>query len=459
MTASHALPLSNRASFRDNAGRIVEEEGTLVRYIAPHFLPTWHVFEGSGLCGELIDTGKLIAYTTRGKAASGELAILPERIPFVSYPNEWSLSQLRAAALLTLGIAEHALRFDFVLRDANAFNVQWRYGRPIWIDSLSFERRTENVWSGYGQFCRHFLAPLILGTLCGPDVLRLLTAYSDGIPLQAASQILGHRGWFRPGVLVHQHLHAVASAKIQTENVTKANRRKPESLSKLFESLRSTIEALPVPERKSSWARYTPQDHYGSSKSTKVTFVDRSIHRLKPTSIWDLGANTGDYIRKHVPTGGYALAIDSDHSCVEECCKRSGSVQGHLLPLWIDLLNPTPSVGWAAEERASLSERGPADLVLALALVHHLNISGGIPPTRISSWLARLGRHVIVELADAEDPMVKMLAGSTRRHTQVPTIEQFRVALENDFIVESTQALSDIPRSLLVLRSKMWPSL
>lgn len=446
--------LAERTSFRDPAGRVTDEQGVLARTLDPAFLPTFEAVAATGLLHELQQEGMLIDHREE-RDASGRLRLLPERVPFISYPYEWTPAQLRAAALLTLDIADRALRHGVVLRDASAFNIQWHRGRPVLIDTLSFAPRIPGQpWLAYGQFCRHFLAPLVLAGLSQPELLRLAALYPDGIPLPVASRSLGWRGRLRPGVLVHLHLHAAAAGRPQ--QVPPTSQAIPDRrLHQILDGLRSTIEALPRTARPTTWLAYEGGMHYPeAARAAKASFVEAAVRQVRPTSLWDLGANTGALARQFAPPNGYALAADSDLGCVEQCYRDSSRTGSPVVSLWMDLLAPAPASGWAGEERASLLDRGPADLVLALALVHHLTITGRVPPDRVIQWLARCARHVVMEVPEPEDPMVQRLLSASHSERPYAGIAGFREAMTRWFDLVEETPLPGIPRTLFLLRRR-----
>lgn len=447
--------LAERASFRDPAGRVTERNGVLSRSIDPAFVPTFRAVAATGLLRQLQDEQLLIDHREEPDPAGG-LRLYPERIPFISYPYEWTPPQLRAAALLTLDVADRARRHNLVLRDASAYNIQWHRGRPLLIDSLSFAPRTAGApWLAYGQFCRHFLAPLALAALTQPELIRLTALYPDGIPLPVASKVLGWRGRLRPGLLVHLHIHAAAERRAGA-TATKAPPPVPnQRLAQILDGLRSTIEALPRPARQTTWMGYDGGAHYSdAARSTKSAFVRAAVECVVPKSLWDLGANTGELARQYAPADGYALAADIDLGCVERCYAESAEAGVPVVSLWTDLLAPSPASGWAGEERASLLDRGPADLVLALALVHHLSISGRVPMDRIANWLARCARHAVVEIPEPEDPLVQRLSSATHSEGGYDGSLGFRAAAAAFFDIVTETKLPGIPRTLFLLRRR-----
>ena len=157
-----ALP----SSFRDPSGFVFAENGRVYRQINNGFAEHFDQFMSSGLYDVLVSKGYLVAHedVTASNIQRGPdcyRVIAPEIIPYIAYPYEWSFSQLQDAAMLTLRIQTVALQHGYILKDASAYNVQFKDGKPVFIDTLSFEPYVEGApWVAYRQFCQHFLAPL-----------------------------------------------------------------------------------------------------------------------------------------------------------------------------------------------------------------------------------------------------------------------------------------------------------
>ena len=448
--------LAERASFRDAAGQVFDRGGTLLRRISPAFAPTFRSFERSGLLEALQRDDLLIAHHELTASTAGEIVLQPERIPFITYPYEWTPCQLRDAALLTLDLADRGLHRGFILRDASAYNIQLRYGRPILIDSLSFAPRERGApWMAYGQFCRHFLAPLVLAALVDPQLLRLSCNFADGIPVRLASRVLGRRGLLNLGVLVHLHMHAFADGRAEQRRPRRLGHVSDRRLAQTIDGLRSTIEQLPIKAPATPWLQYPLHTQYDDvSRAEKQNFTSRAIAEVQPRSLWDLGSNSGDIALSHVPAGGYALALDADLGCAEVCYARARTETASVATIWGDLLAPSPASGWANEERASLVDRGPADMVLALALIHHLSIGGRVPLERITKWLAQIAKHAVVEVPSREDPMVAVLAQSRNGDAADFGPDEFRRKVQPHFEIIRETTLSGLPRTLFFLRRR-----
>jgi hypothetical protein len=448
-------------SFRDPSGFVFTRGGTLYRQVNSGFRPTFEAFLSSGLYQELARDGLLVPHTDVGleyAATADAFAVLrPERIPFVSYPYEWSFGELRDAALLTLELQQRALAHDFVLRDASAYNVQFRDGRPIFIDTLSFEPRVEGTpWIAYGQFCEHFLVPLALMGLTDVRCSTLLRSHLDGVPLDLGSRLLPRASYARLGMLLHVHLHAKAQSRYAGASVSAKGRGRTMSrnaVSGLLASLRSAVESLSWTPAGTVWAEYATDNSYTSAAArSKRDIVIEFLRPLGASTAWDLGANTGDYSRAAREVVPQVVSFDLDPAAVERNYRRvRDQSETGILPLVLDLANPSPAQGWAHRERLSLEQRGPADAVLALALIHHLAIGRNLPLPRIADFLARLCRSLVVEFVPKEDSQVQRLLQNRPDIFPDYTREGFEHAFGARFRIDSVRSVEDSGRQLYLM--------
>jgi ribosomal protein L11 methylase PrmA len=459
------------ASYRDPSGFVYTRDGTLYRQVNRVFQASFRAFLDSGLYAELEERRLLVPHreASIALAASPEaVAVLePEQVEFISYPYEWSFGQLRDAALLTLDLQERALARGFTLRDASAYNVQFVRGRPLFIDTLSFEPREEGApWAGYRQFCEHFLVPLALMSRVDIQAGTLLRAHLEGIPLDLGSRMLPGRTWLKPGLLFHVHLHAMAQRRYAdrglgpaTSNTTGAKRGVTASAATgLVRSLRAAVESLEWEPAGTEWADYTQDNNYSdqASRSKRDAVVD-FLRGLDARTAWDLGANTGEYSRAAREVVERVVAFDIDPAAVERNYRRI-KTEGEtgILPLLLDLTNPSPALGWAHHERMSLEERGPADALLALAVVHHLAIGHNLPLDRVASYLSRLGRHLIVEFVPKADSQVQRLLRDRADIFPDYTREGFEAAFRSWFRIERAVPVADSERTLYLMTSLPW---
>jgi hypothetical protein len=452
------------ASYRDPHGFVYRRDDVLFRQVGEAHRENFDRFIGSGLYEALVHRDLLIPHEEVDiafAARPGAYRVLrPQLVPFVSYPYEWCFSQLRDAANLTLRVQEGALEHGMSLRDASAFNVTFHRGKPIFIDTTSFEVLREGApWVAYRQFCEQFLAPLALCSYRDARLGQLTRAFPDGIPLDMTAALLPARTRMRPGLAMHVRMHARSQRRHEKDEVPAPDRTEGRFSLKAFhgllESLRSAIDGLAIPSGPTTWGSYYEEaGHYPESAiAAKEAFVDSAIDTASPSSVWDLGANTGQYARRAADRGIPTVAMDLDTTAVERAyVEARGRGDAFLLPLVGDLVNPSPGVGWANDERSSLRDRGPADLVMALALVHHVAIGRNVPLGLLIDELARLGRWIVLEWVPKTDPRVAQLL----RHRE-DVFADYREEVLRDEIgarlqIVDERRIDDTDRLLFLLR-------
>jgi hypothetical protein len=453
------------ASFRDPSGHVFRRDGVLFRQIQPSGAADWHAFQDRGLYGALVGDRLLVEHEDVDRELAvqpGAVAVIrPRELEAISYPYEWCFSQLREAALLTLELQRRALAAGMRLRDASAYNVQFDAGRPILIDSLSFEvADPAEPWPGYRQFCEHFLAPLALIAYRDARLGLLLRDFIDGVPLDLAAGLLPGRTRLRPGLLAHLHLHAGAQRRGAGVAGISESRRPARRMTKLgqealLDSLRRTVEGLRW-EPRGTWIDYGTQTSYSpAGAEAKRSTAERMVAASAGRIVWDLGANVGTYSSVAAADGRLVLAFDLDAGSVERHWHAlTPEARASVLPLVMDLTNPSPSLGWALEERRSLLDRGPADLILALALVHHLAIGNNVPLPMIGALFARLGRQAIVEFVPKDDPMTQRLLAARPDIFPDYTLAGFRAAFAPHFRIVEETPIADSQRTMFHLERR-----
>ncbi|MEM1436182.1 MAG: SAM-dependent methyltransferase [Pseudomonadota bacterium] len=453
----HNSPLTS--SFRDPAGFVFKRDGELFRQINSEYITHYDHLTDSGLYTKLVDRGWLVAHEEQLSPEVGYRVIKPEVIKQISYPYEWSFSQLREAALLILRIQELALEHDMTLKDASAFNVQFRGCCPVLIDTLSFERLDESKpWIAYKQFCEHFLGPLALMCQVDPRQRKLFLGFIDGIPLQLTSRTLPLRTWLNYSTLVHIHLHSRSQLR-HADAAAVAPRRQPTMSRKLHSaltvSLRRAVEKSKMPNLETEWGNYYEETNYSESalaaKEELVTEWLQTYWRPGQT-IHDLGANTGRFSKLSADTtDAYVVSYDVDEVAVEKnflnLCKET-AYQRRILPMVLDLTNPSPSLGWAHAERDSLTLRCEHGFILALALIHHLAIGNNTPLGNIASFLAEISQTLLIEFVPKTDSQVQRLL-ATRNDTFVDyTRQEFEKSFSKYFQLQRSEAIRDSERRL-----------
>ena len=432
------------SSFRDPSGFLFTRDGELLRQVNERYRPHYDLLRTSGLYLALVKDGLLIPHEERPlteAACEGAAYVLaPERIPFVSMPYEWSFGQRKAAALITLRVQALALQHGMTLKDASAFNVQFRGTRPVFVDTLSFETYVEGApWIAYRQFCQHFLAPLALEAKVDGRLARLLRQHIDGIPLDLASTLLPTRTRLSPAMLMHIHLHARSIAKHSaTDERAEASGKRSKSatisrlgLDGLISHLTSAVESLQWRPKGTEWGAYEETHNYDDiGRTAKQTLVGEFVRKSGARRVLDLGANAGEYsVVARVSGAALVVAADGDPVAVERAFRRfTATDETGIHPLLVDLTNPSPSQGWDHREWPSLADRGPFDAVMALALVHHLAIGNNVPLDGVAAMLGRLGNAVIIEWVPKSDPQVQRLLSAREDVFDGYTEDAFRAA-------------------------------
>jgi ribosomal protein L11 methylase PrmA len=449
------------SSFRDPHGAIIVRNGEIYRQVNKSFQENYDLLMSSGLYTKLVNSNLLIPHDELNEnhdSVSYYKLLKPQRIPFISYPYEWSFSQLKNAALTTLEIQRLALEHGLSLRDSSAYNVQFVQGRPVLIDTLSFEKYREGQpWVAYRQFCQHFLAPLTLMMYKDIRLSQLFRVHIDGIPLDLASSLLPIRTRLLPSLLWHIHLHARSqryfsgsSAKVNSDKF----RFPREAFLALINNLAKSVKGLSWHPQDTEWAHYYEDTNYSPAGfDHKRALVGEYLDRVKPQTVWDLGANVGVFSRIASQRKIFTIAFDADPAAVElnyQKCAYSG--EGWLLPLVLDLSNPSPSLGWETAERQSLMQRGSADVLLGLALVHHLCISNNVPLTHVARFFASLGRNIIIEFVPKTDSQVQRLLASREDVFSNYNQHRFEEAFCAHFDILASQRLRDSERTMYLMR-------
>ncbi len=449
------------ASFRDPAGFLFSREGVLYRQVNQAGAEDYSLLMDSGLYAKLVKARLLIAHTETeqpfAREAEGYKVLQPERVPFISYPYEWCFSQLKDAALATLSIQKRALKAGMTLKDASAYNIQFQGGKPTLIDTLSFARYEEGKpWDAYRQFCQHFLAPLALMAYVDVRLNQLLRVHIDGIPLDLASRLLPLRTRLNFGLLTHIHVHAGAQMRYSRaeEQAKTRGSMTTNAFTALIENLSDTIKKLSWKGGQTEWGNYYEITNYSDGAfEHKKELVRRWAVQFQPKTVWDLGANNGVFSRVASEGGAFTVAWDVDPAAVEQdYLQVKAAKETKLLPLLLDLTNPSPALGWDNRERDSFGERGPADMVLALALIHHLAISNNVPLPQLAEFFARAGKRLAIEFVPKSDSQVRILLASRKDIFPDYTLEGFEAAFSKRFTIVEKVPVRESERVLYLMQ-------
>jgi len=452
------------ASFRDPNGFIFKRDGILYRQINQSYASEYALLMESGLYAKLTKAGVLVSHEEvdipPAEPAQAFKVIKPDYVAFISYPFEWSYGLLKEAALRTLAIQKRALKAGMTLKDASAYNIQFVSGKTTLIDSLSFDIYQEGEpWVAYRQFCQHFLAPLALMAHTDIRLNQLLRAYIDGIPLDLASRLLPFGSRLNFGLLTHIHLHARLQAQSanpverSTENSRKMSKQ---AMQGLIESLEAAVKKLNWKPAGTEWGNYYQITNYSDKAfQHKRDLIAEWISRTEPKLVWDLGANDGTFSRLASDKDISTISFDIDPAAVEQNYQRiKTEKEQNIVPLILDLTNPSPAIGWHNRERESFIERAPADLVLALALIHHLAISNNVPLPQLADFFADAGNWLVLEFVPKSDSQVQKLLASRKDIFPNYTSDAFEDAFAERFTIHEKVAVRESERFLYLMEKR-----
>lgn len=444
------------SSFRDPSGYVFKDKGKIFRKIQPCYFETYELLLEKKVYETLIQEELLISHQEVER--SSECIILePRQVPFISYPYEWSFSQLKDAALLTLKLQERLISLGFSMKDASAYNIQFLGYQPIFIDTLSFEVYKEEPWVAFSQFCKHFLYPLLLMSKVDLQLNNLLRVWIDGIPGHLTDELLPN---FKKYFSLNYWLYLKLQNRAQTHHQGKPSKiqgkLKKEQLLRLIDGLRIAIQGLKPKNQTTEWGEYYTFTNYAESAFLKKEeLVKNFIQEISPKTVWDLGANNGHFSRLASQAGISTVAFDIDPIAIEKNYLRSRKERdAHLLPLLMDLNNPSNGIGWAHMERSSLQERGPVDLGLVLALIHHLAIGNNVPLEAVAAYFSKLFKALIIEFVPKDDSKVQELLCNRKDIFTQYTQNHFKKAFSNYFVIEKEVVIEESLRTLYLMRLK-----
>jgi hypothetical protein len=457
-------------SFRDRDSRVFYRSGGVYRGLSAQGLSEWERLSSAAFFPRLIEQGKVVEteLIERSECPDPALAetweaVLKHRvIPFVSYPYEWSFGMLKDAALLQLELLAAALEEDMVLKDATPYNVQWDGARPVFIDIPSFiDLKPGEPWPGYRQFCELFLYPLFLQAYKNAPFHPWLRGSIDGISAEHCRGLMSFRDLWRSGVFMHVSLQAALQAKFagtekDVKKELKASGFHKELIQINVRKLTKLVSKLEWKQGQSTWSDYVSTNTYDeANRKRKADFVRKAVEDRPRDLVWDLGCNTGEYSRIASESAGYVVSMDADHLAVErmyQALKAEGNKK--ILPLTVNLADPSPNIGWRGGERKELRSRGAPDLTLALALIHHIVIGANIPLREFIDSLAALGSDLVIEFVSKEDSMTKaLLRNKEDKYTDYDQ-SVLEESLEAAFEIVSKETLGGETRTLYYARRR-----
>jgi SAM-dependent methyltransferase len=392
-----------------------------------------------------------------------------EKVPFPSYPYEWSPEMLFAAACLTLDLADALLAEGLGPKDATPYNIMYRGPGPVFIDILSFERRLpgDTRWLPYGQFVRTFLIPLLLNKYFGISLRQIFTTDREGIEPEDVYRLCGFIRRLMPPFLTLVTVPTWLGARHDQDNKALYQRRvlahseKAEFiLASLFRHLRRVTRKLqPDASRQSTWSNYSSSaSHYSApAAAVKRAFIEDVMAEIQPRNVLDIGCNAGDFSTIAAQRGAQVVAIDCDPVVVDRVWYRVASERLAVLPLVVNISHPSPGIGWRNRECLSFLERarGAFDAVLMLAVLHHLLVTDRIPLPDIIDLAAELTTDaLVIEFIGREDVMFRRLVRGREALFSSVAPELFEMACRRHFVIVRSQDLPEMSRTLYFLRRR-----
>nr|WP_321236268.1 class I SAM-dependent methyltransferase [uncultured Psychroserpens sp.] len=451
------------SSFRDPSGFIFVDQGLIKRSISPLYFEQYFKLKSSGFFEKLHNAGLLIRHEEIS-ASESEINIQPEHIPFFTYPYEWSFNQYKEAALLTLKIQKFALEHGFSLKDASAFNITFHNGRMVFIDTLSFDFYQENTpWRAYKQFITHFFGPLLLAKYNGAESLKLMNSFIDGIPSKMLSSMLPYKTKLNPFLYTNIHLLAKYEDKHNEdyEGKSKAANLSKKAQLNLIKGLYEFIKKMTLNEA-SEWGNYYDKTNYEEAAfDQKADIINSWIQQLSAKTVIDIGGNDGTFVRKIHQELDLALVCDIDNNAVDanfEYLKQKKET--HMLPFVFDVLNPSANIGFNNKERDSFLKRIKAfapDVTMALAVIHHMTLSGNIPFEMSAEFFASFSEYLVIEFPKRNDSWVQRLLktkGEFKDHFDFYTAENFKTSYLRCFDIQEKLNIENSERIMFLLKRK-----
>lgn len=444
------------ASFRDPAGFIYYEKGRVKRRINSCYFKQYEHFMNSGLYDELVQLGYLVSHR-EVERNDDYITLEVEKIPFITYPYEWCFEELKDAAILTLNILELALKYGMILKDASGYNVQFWNGKPIFIDTLSFDFYEEGLpWGAYGQFCRHFMAPLLLMKYVDERSNCLLKNYIDGIPIDLANNLLHGRGGFTAKCHIKWHSKSIAKNNDHVVQMKQIHVSKS-SIINMTDMMIRQISKLKHKVVASEWEDYYQHTNYNEQsdkdKEQLVISYLEKVHIKEKDVVFDLGANEGKYSRIASCKKCMVVSWDIDFNCIHNnYMLLKKNQEKNILPLYLDCTNPTPDLGFGCLERKSLNRRGPVKCVMALALIHHIAISNNVFFDEIAEWFSKLGEYLIIEFVPKEDSQVQKLLQTRKDIFNWYDEEIFEKSFQKYFTILKKDTITNSKRVMYLMK-------
>jgi len=454
---------THEASFRDPSGHMFYDGDTLRRVINPIYFPQYKKLSQSGFFKTLIKNKLLISHEET-LVSEDKIIITPEKIPFITNPYEWGFEQFKQAALLTLKIQKFALSKGFILKDASAYNVTFHKGKPIFIDTLSFDFYEEGTpWRAYKQFITHFFGPLVLAKYHGTDIFAMLGSFIDGIPVKLIASMLPKRTKISSVLFPNIHLLAKMENKHSEDYKaeTKIAKLSKKAQENIISSLYNYISKISLKEA-SEWGDYYTKTNYNEGAfKTKKELIRDWVQPLNAKSLIDIGGNDGTFARTVQDIVEDIIVTDIDRNAVDFNFKQlRENKEENMLPFVCDVLQPAPGIGFNNTERNSLIERLKTyapEVTMALALIHHITLSGNVPFEKSAEFFSKFSKYLIIEFPTREDSWVESLLVRKREfinHFDFYNETNFEMGYTSHFELLKKERVTGTKRIMYLYRKK-----
>lgn len=449
-------------SFRDPRARVYDLDGAIVRGLNEAGEADFGALEATAFYRSAQADATLISTRRADPEEAAALvgqgwasALVHERVPVVSYPYEWTFSMLQDAALLHLDLVRRCIADGLACKDGTPYNVQFVGSRPTFIDVGSFEPLRSEPWPGYRQFCSLFLYPLLVEAHVDVSFAPFLRGSLEGITPDEAAKLLRGRARLHRGVLSHVTLQAAAARRYEARvdpaaDLVRTSGTNVAIVEALTQRMAKLVRNLPTPTSPTEWSDYSDRRHYsGAALTEKDRFVVQALREARPAVVADLGCNDGRYAELAAEHAELVVALDADRRVVDALYRHLRGTSLPILPLVGDLADPSPGLGWNLAERTPLAQRLTPDLVLSLALIHHLVIGRNVPVADYLDALAAMAPRVVLEVPHRDDPMVARLLAPKPADTHGDYhLDQIELRIEERFEVRRRQQLPGGSRTI-----------
>jgi len=458
--------MNTSVSFRDPSGFVLQTDGQVFRVVRDESAQVLREFLGTALGRKLIERGEFVGsrsaepealnrvlHQTQTRTQGWKEVTVLEHTPvrFATFPHEWPSAMLREAALLTVNIADQLLDQGFGLKDATPYNILFNGPDALLVDALSVEKRdpADPIWRPLGQFLQTFLYPLLLENANGTQAHQIFAVNREGISAGDVYRQLSLLRRLRgPNLRWVSMTNWLGKKKLSGAESYASRKVDPELAKRMlrsnFSALRKVIQNLPLAgEGESTWSHYSRACHYDdSSRATKREFVTKALQGFQNGRVLDLGANDGEYSFLAAGAGHDVVSADLDATAVNRLWRRAKQEHQSVLPIVLNIANPTPGTGWGNQECRSFLTRaqGQFDCVLMLALLHHLTVTERIPLPMVLDMAASVSRkHVVIEWVSPQDPMYQALLRGRDALHEGDTREAFEAACQSRFRITASQ--------------------